>query len=67
MKHFYLVVAGEVEPAECDTPFDGVDSALCYATCEAEALSLANDYSDGLISPDNVWYNGKAYAALSRR
>lgn len=64
-KSFYLISDGEVQACEADTEFDGFNSVIAYAYDEKHALDLANKYDNDIIQLDNVWYNGKAYAALS--
>lgn len=62
---FYLVHNGKVLRATPDTPWDGEESVLVYASSPRAALEVARAYDKGEIQPDNVWLpeDGRAAAA----
>lgn len=65
MPRFYLVRNGTVCRATPDTPWDGEESILVYATSPRAALRVADAYDKGEVQPDNVWLpdEGRAVAA----
>ena len=61
---FYLVRNGKVSRATPDTPWDGEESVLVYATSPRAALIIAEAYDKGLAQADNVFVDGKTVAAV---
>ncbi len=60
---FYLVHNGKVSRATPDTPWDGEESVLVYASSPKAALRVAEAYDRGLAQADNIYANGTKVSA----
>lgn len=65
--NLYLVNEGAVTQATAETECDGANSILVAATSEDGALKVADAYDRGLVTFDNLAWDGKTIAVVTLR
>jgi len=63
----YLVSEGAITQATAETECDGENSILVAATSDDGALKVADAYDRGLVTFDNLAWDGKTIAVVTLR